>query len=228
MKWGLCVAAQAVLIAPAMADAAVDAPTDAGVQPPVTLPRGKLEVVNPEGSYAPKVEFSGTGCPLDSVTGTLSPDGKLFTFGFSAFHAALTQQRSLALQSCTINITARSPQRLSFAVTSVRYAGAASLPEGVTLSTNAYAYAHGTPVAATRDSNRTDLTGPFDDDLTLVSETAPEDLAYMVCGTERYITLRLDMRLRDITPPFAAASARIADVGDAPALALGLTWRPCP
>jgi hypothetical protein len=187
-----------------------------------------VDVPNPSGVYVASVTANGTGCPAGTWAGQISEDGQSFLVTFQAYEATVFPGVAFAIKDCTLGINIKTPSGLSFAVTSFKHAGFASLSkEGMSAKQTAKYYFMGDPVGAPTLSAT--LTGPYDDIFVIEDDVAIENQVWSPCGTERTLNAQTRLVLYN--------NADKSGVGflDTAAVAghvdyqfhIGLAWRQC-
>lgn len=80
------------------------------------------------------VDFSGSGCPRNSVSSSISLDGTVVTFGFDKFQTFIGPGYDLGdkTKNCQLHLNLKYPGGFQFAVVDSTYHGFAQLDAGVT------------------------------------------------------------------------------------------------
>lgn len=141
-----------------------------------------------------EVTSAGSGCPPGTTNTRISPDGLVFTMTFSSYVTAVNPSVDLTVRDCHLNIRLHVPEGRSYAVQSLSYAGFALLQEGVIGRQTASYYFEGHPIPPV-ESNRTELTGPYDSAYLFTDEVAEEQRSWSPCGTERNLTVLTRVQL---------------------------------
>ena len=190
-------------------------------------PAQATTVRSPEGSYFADVKALGTGCPLGTTNTSISADGQVFTMTFSSYDVNInpTTPDAQITKNCQLAIKLHSPNGLSFAVTSFYYSGYAFLEQGVQASQWARYYFQGNPIPPTQ-SNRVQLTGPYDSDFVFKDDIKIEDAVWSACGTERDLNVNTTMQIKNSTPK-RSGQAILAAIDGSTKLELRLAWRGC-
>lgn len=196
----------------------------AALQAPATQP---ATIPSPEGSYFASVRANGTGCPAGTTNTSISADGQVFTITFSSYDVSINAQSPdpQITKNCSLAIRLHSPNGLSYAVNSFYYSGYAFLEQGVQASQWARYYFQGNPVPPS-NSNRVQLTGPFDNDFLFKDDVKTSDTVWSPCGTERDLNIYTVMQIKNSTPK-RSGQAILAAIDGSTRLELRLSWRGC-
>lgn len=152
------------------------------------------EAAGPAAPPAAEVKTSGTGCPPGTADTQVSPDGLVFTTNFSGYQLQVSPSVDLSVRECALDIALRVPAGRTYAVQSFSYAGYALLQEGVIGRHTASYHFAGDPVPSL-ESNRTELTGPFEDSYLFTDEVSEEQLVWTGCGVERKLQVATRVQL---------------------------------
>lgn len=94
------------------------------------------------------VATTGTGCPPDTVSTSISPDRTILTLGFSAFQTYAGLGPSDAVRNCDIRLSLHYPPGYTCSVVEATYHGFAQLSSGVAVQFETE-YRFWTPLGAT-------------------------------------------------------------------------------
>jgi hypothetical protein len=185
-------------------------------------------VPNPSGAYFADIKANGTGCPAGSWDAAISADGHAFTVTFSQYEASVGPGDAMVVKDCTLSIDLKTPEGLSFSVSSFHYQGYALLDSpGMTASQTAKYYFQGNPVPAIE--NRTDITGPHDDSYLFSDTIGVADQVWSPCGASRTLEAQTRIVLQNNPQKTGNGYLNTASVdGEVKTVfTFGLNWRTC-
>ena len=167
--------------------------------------------------------YGGTGCPVGSVSTTLSPDQKSLSLIFDeyAVSAGGTTGRSFDRRSCNVAIPVHVPQGYSLAVLAVDYRGFNHLPRGASSQFNVEYFFAGSRGPAFRRS----FYGALDSDYSISNELQAESMVWSPCGAD--VNLRTNSSMRVSTTYNAEAMATVDSEDVNAAIVYRLSWRRC-
>jgi hypothetical protein len=157
----------------------------------------------PTGSVTIRdLTYQGDGCPQGSVAYNISPDNQAMTVLFDQFVVDSTEVRTpRAAKNCKLRMQLDAPPGWSYALFCVDYRGFADLSPGATASTFA-TYKFG--MSREKRLGGIDLTGPFSDDYTKITQLPLSEIPWSRCGNRNgQDVLTIDTTAVVAAPPFA-------------------------
>jgi hypothetical protein len=161
--------------------------------------------------------WSGSGCPQNTVATTISPDRTVITFGFDAFQTyygpAAEVPVSERTKNCQIHLDLRYPPGFSFAVLQSTYHGYARLDPGIRGSfLSTYFFSQDTS-ATTVTRTEIDGGGMWQEGqvYTKIDTVPTSSLIYAPCGSEGILNINNRIAL---TRTSSAASNAMGEITD--------------
>jgi hypothetical protein len=185
-----------------------------------------IDVPNPSGVYLASLSANGTGCPAGSWEAAISEDGKAFTVTFSSYEAIVEPGKAFSIKDCTLGLDLKTPQGVSFAITSFYYQGYALLDrDGMTAKQTAKYWFMGNPAAGTE--NARELSGPYDDSYLFMDEVPVPSLVWSPCGTQRRLNALTRLVLRNNASKTGSGYLNTSSVDGDLQMVFHLSWRKC-
>ena len=151
---------------------------------------------NPGEVYVNNIVHAGTGCPLNSVAGDISEDGKAFTLLFDSYAAEAGPgiARSESRKFCQLTVNLHVPQGWSYTLFDVGYRGFASLDRGTQgIQTSTYYFQGATGRQATLSST---IRGQYTNDYAINDRVALDALVWSPCGINRALNIKSAVQVR--------------------------------
>jgi hypothetical protein len=167
--------------------------------------------------------YGGSGCPSDSVSATISPDGKALSLLFDNYivEAGGDTGKSLDRKTCNVAIPVHVPQGRSVSVLAIDYRGFNQLPRGARSQFNVeYFFAGRSGPAFTKTFN-----GPVEKDYLISNKLVAESLIWSACGED--VNLRTNSSIRVNTTRKQEAMATVDTQDVKAAIVYQLQWRDC-
>ncbi len=167
--------------------------------------------------------YGGTGCPVGTVSATLSPDTKSLSLLFDQYQVAVggTTGKSFDRKSCNIAIPVHVPQGLSVSVLKIDFRGFNHLPQAATSQFNVEYFFAGTRGPAFQKIFR----GALDEDYLINNELTVQALVWSGCGADVNLRTNSSMRVTTVANREAMASIDSEDVRGG--IVYQLQWRTC-
>jgi hypothetical protein len=150
---------------------------------------------NPNEFYVNTIKYNGSGCPLETVSPSISDDGKAFTLTFGQYIAevgpgvALTESR----KNCQLDINLHIPQGWAYTITNVDYRGYARLDPNVVGTQKSTYYFMGNSMNSA--NGQSTYVGPFEGDYGFRDTLAFNTLVWSRCGVNRNLEINTQVRL---------------------------------
>jgi hypothetical protein len=167
--------------------------------------------------------YGGSGCPSDSVSATISPDGKALSLLFDNYvvEAGGDTGKSFDRKTCNVAIPVHVPQGRSVSVLAIDYRGFNQLPRGARSQFNVeYFFAGTRGPAFTRTFN-----GPVEKDYLISNKLVADTLIWSACGED--VNLRTNSSIRVNTTRRQEAMATVDTQDVKAAIVYRLQWRTC-
>ncbi|TNM65285.1 DUF4360 domain-containing protein [Aliirhizobium smilacinae] len=167
--------------------------------------------------------YGGSGCPSDSVSATISPDGKALSLLFDNYvvEAGGETGKSFDRKTCNVAIPVHVPQGRSVSVLAIDYRGFNQLPRGARSQFNVeYFFAGTRGPSFTRSFN-----GPTEKDYLISNKLVAESLIWSACGED--VNLRTNSSIRVNTNGRQQAMATVDTQDVKAAIVYQLQWRTC-
>jgi hypothetical protein len=167
--------------------------------------------------------YGGTGCPANSVSTTLSPDGKALSLLFDGYiaQAGGDTGKGFDRKACNVAIPVHVPQGRSVSVLAVDYRGFNQLPRGARSRFNVeYFFAGSRGPSFTRS-----FTGPTEKDYLIQNKLVADALVWSACGED--VNLRTNSSIRVNTVGNREAMATVDSQDVKAAIIYRLQWRTC-
>ena len=187
-----------------------------------------VTVPNPSGAYFASVTANGSGCPAGTWDAAISDDGKAFTVTFSSYEAIVEPGQSFSIKDCSLAIDLKTPNGLSFSISSFHYQGYAILDQPcMTARQTAKYYFMGNPVPARE--LRSDMVGPYDNSYVFSDQIGIVDLVWSPCGTQRRLNAQTRLVLQNNRTKSGSGYLNTTSVdGEVKTVfRFGLSWRTC-
>ncbi|WP_113247475.1 DUF4360 domain-containing protein [Pararhizobium sp.] len=167
--------------------------------------------------------YGGSGCPSDSVSATISPDGKALSLLFDNYvvEAGGETGKSFDRKTCNVAIPVHVPQGRSVSVLAIDYRGFNQLPRGARSQFNVeyfFAGARGPSFTQT-------FTGPREKDYLISNKLVADALIWSACGED--VNLRTNSSIRVNTTKNKEAMATVDTQDVKAAIVYKLQWRTC-
>jgi hypothetical protein len=180
---------------------------------------------DPGEVYFDRIVFGGSGCPAESVAGTIAPDGQQFTLLFDSFIASdgpdalPTDTR----KSCIIDLRLHVPAGWSYQVLAVDYRGYAQLGDhSEAILTSKLRFPGGQSFA----TSRSQLLGPRDDDYLASAAVDADSQLWSGCdGT--YRDLRLETAIFANAAEAEEALITVDSLDGSVAQTYHIQWKRC-
>ncbi len=180
----------------------------------------------PESVEIRGLVYNGTGCPLNSVAGTLSEDRRALELVFGAFtaEASLLNLPSEARKFCQLTVDLSFPRGYSFSVLSADYRGFANLdPAVVGTQTSNYYFTGGFG-----RSFRTRIVGPFSEDYFRRDNLTLEAAVWSPCGATRPLNISTQAAVSTLANRSGRGLMTVDSLSLVVRHTYGLIWRRCP
>lgn len=167
--------------------------------------------------------YGGNGCPADSVSATLSPDGKALSLLFDEYvvEAGGNSGKSFDRKSCNVAIPVHVPQGRSVSVLAIDYRGFNQLPRGARSQFNVEYFFAGTRGPAFTKT----FSGPQEKDYLISNKLVAESLIWSACGED--VNLRTNSSIRVNTTGGREAMATVDTQDVKAAIVYRLQWQNC-
>ena len=151
---------------------------------------------DPSEVYINNIVHGGTGCPIDTVAGDISEDGKAFTLLFDEYivEAGPDIPRRDGRKSCQLTVNLHVPQGWSYSIFEVDYAGYAALDRGTSGEQSSTYYFQGTRGNKVKLATR--LRGYMDDDYEISDRLGLSALVWSPCGVNRALNIKTALRVK--------------------------------
>ncbi|MDI1484078.1 DUF4360 domain-containing protein [Polyangium sp. y55x31] len=179
----------------------------------------------PEGVEIRGLVYNGTGCPQNSVAGTLSEDRKALELIFGAFTAEASPlgQPSEARKFCQITVDMAFPQGYSFSLVSADYRGFAELGAAVVgTQTSNYYFTGGLG-----RSFRTKIVGPFSENYFRRDNLTLEAVVWSPCGASRPLNISTQAAVSTLANPSGSGLMTVDSVSLVVQQTYNIIWRKC-
>ncbi|MFB2553062.1 DUF4360 domain-containing protein [Ensifer soli] len=167
--------------------------------------------------------YGGSGCPSDSVSATISPDGKALSLLFDDYivQAGGDTGKSFDRKTCNVAIPVHVPQGRSVSVLAIDYRGFNQLPRGARSQFNVEYFFAGTKGPVFRQT----FSGPKEEDYLITNKLVAESLIWSACGED--VNLRTNSSIRVNTTRGQEAMATVDTQDVKAAIIYQLQWRDC-
>lgn len=167
--------------------------------------------------------YGGTGCPLGTVSVTLSPDQKSLSLLFDQYQLAVGGEtgKSFDRKSCNIAIPVHVPQGLSVSILNIDFRGFNHLPQSATSQFNVEYFFAGTRGPRFQRQFR----GVLDEDYLINNKLTAEAVVWSGCGADVNLRTNSSMKVNTVSNREAMASIDSEDVNAA--IVYQLQWREC-
>ena len=167
--------------------------------------------------------YGGTGCPVGSVSATLSPDAKSLSLLFDQYQVAVGGKtgKSFDRKSCNIAIPVHVPQGLSVSVLKIDFRGFNHLPVSATSQFNVEYFFAGTQGPVFQQK----FNGFLDEDYLINNVLTAEAIAWSGCGADVNLRTNSSMRVKTVSNKEAMASIDSEDINAG--IIYQLQWRKC-
>ncbi|MDI1448005.1 DUF4360 domain-containing protein [Polyangium sp. 6x1] len=179
----------------------------------------------PEGVEIRGLVYNGTGCPQNSVAGTLSADFKALELVFGAFtsEASPVGLPSEARKFCQLTVDLGFPQGYSFSIVSADYRGYADLEAAVVgTQTSSYYFTGGLGY-----SFRTKLVGPFSENYFRRDNLALEAAIWSPCGASRPLNISTQAAVSTLANRAGSGLMTLDSLSLVVRQTYGIIWRKC-
>jgi hypothetical protein len=172
--------------------------------------------------------YGGSGCPQNTASATLSPDGTALSILFDQFvvEAGGPTGRRVDYKSCNLAIPVNIPQGYSVSIFQVDYRGFNALTSGARSQlTNDYFFQTGSGGSRTVRLSRS-FMGPNNNDYLTTDRLAVNALVWTPCGEQA--TLRINSNMRVFANSRMDQAMSTVDSADVSAgLIYHIQWRRC-
>ena len=179
---------------------------------------------DPSQVYIRGIVHAGTGCPVGTVAGNVSPDAQAFTLIFDEFLAeagpGISLSRSRAF--CQLNLDLHIPNGWSYTVFKVDYRGFAALDPGTIGTQTASYYFQGDSHTVTLRSN---IRGGYNRDYLITDRLGISAVVWSPCGIERALNIKAQVAVQAGFNQRALMTVDSID-GDFKQI-YGVMWRHC-
>lgn len=168
--------------------------------------------------------YMGTGCPLGTVSATLSPDAQSLSIMFGSFQAIAGGSSGLTVdrKACNIAIPVRVPQGYSVSVMKIDYRGYRRLPMYGSATFDVEYYFAGQNGPAYHKN----FTGAEDGNFTLNNQLVATSQVWSDCGAD--VNLRTNTSIAVQTNSFNEQAQMTLDSADITSgVVYQLSWRSC-
>jgi len=167
--------------------------------------------------------YGGSGCPSNSVSATISPDGKALSLLFDNYvvEAGGETGKSFDRKTCNVAIPVHVPQGRSVSVLAIDYRGFNQLPRGARSQFNVEYFFAGTRGPSFAKS----FKGPSEKDYLISNKLVAESLIWSACGED--VNLRTNSSIRVNTSRNQEAMATVDTQDVKAAIVYQLQWRSC-
>ena len=167
--------------------------------------------------------YGGSGCPSDSVSATISPDGKSLSLLFDNYivEAGGETGKAFDRKTCNVAIPVHVPQGRSVSVLKVDYRGFNQLPRGTRSQFNVeyfFAGKRGPAFAQT-------FSGPKEADYLISNQIVADAMIWSACGEDVNLRTNSSIRVNTTRNQQAMATVDTQDVNAA--IIYQLQWREC-
>lgn len=179
----------------------------------------------PDGVEIRGLVYNGTGCPQNSVAGTLSEDKKALELIFGAFTAEASPLNlpSESRKFCQLTVDLAFPQGYSFSLVSADYRGFADL-EGNVVGTQTSTYYF---TGGFGRSFRTRLVGPFSENYFRRDNLTLEALVWSPCGATRPLNISTQAAVSTLAARSGSGLMTVDSLGLVVRQTYGVVWRKC-
>lgn len=167
--------------------------------------------------------YGGTGCPVGTVSATLSPDAKSLSLLFDQYQVSVggTTGKSFDRKSCNIAIPVHVPQGLSVSILKIDYRGFNRLPQSASSQFNVEYFFAGTRGPSFQRSFR----GVLEEDYLINNELLAQAVVWSGCGADVNLRTNSSMRVSTVSNREAMSSIDSQDVNAS--IVYHLQWRKC-
>lgn len=167
--------------------------------------------------------YGGSGCPSNSVSATISPDGKALSLLFDEYvvQAGGDTGKNFDRKTCNVAIPVHVPQGRSVSVLAIDYRGFNQLPRGARSQFNVEYFFAGTAGPVFRKT----FTGPNEQDYLIKNKLTADALIWSACGED--VNLRTNSSIRVNTTRGQEAMATVDTQDVRAAIVYQLQWKTC-
>ena len=194
----------------------------------------------PPGIQVRNVQAVGSGCPQNSYSATISPDGSSFSLLLDQYMAESTRQMTLDRKNCQLRVDFAVPAGWQFSVLSADYRGFASV-EGGSVATHQAIYSFdgsrppnerpGFQDGSNYSFKAQNFYGPFQDNYFIRNEIDPRLAPWSPClGTNSqsmFVATFLTARSLNPRSPSSAMITLDTIDGQIQSQNFRLSWRTC-
>jgi hypothetical protein len=194
----------------------------------------------PQGVRVQSVQAIGRGCPLNTYSAVISPDGQAFSLLLDQYIAESTRQMTLDRKDCQIRVDFAVPVGWQFTVVSADYRGFANVQGGAIATHQALYSFDGSKPANERPGYQNgrgysfknqNFVGPFQDNYYIHDSLDPRMAPWSPCGNSGqhtlFITTYLTARALDLRNPASAQITLDSVDGQVQSQQFGFAWRRC-
>jgi hypothetical protein len=151
-----------------------------------------LANANADDIYLGQLAYNGNGCPINTVSATLSPDRKQLSVLFNEYIAEAIGKTTVARKNCNLVVPVHVPNGLSLSVFQVDYRGYNSLPRGAdSVLSSEYFFAN-----MPGPKNNTTFRGQLDDEYYLSDQVAAGAIVWSACGATANLRINTALRVK--------------------------------
>lgn len=172
--------------------------------------------------YIRSIQYNGSGCPVGSVAGNVSPDKKAFTLTFAEYIADVGPQRRIDRKFCQLIVNLQIPQGYQFSIGTFDYRGFIALDPGTQAMHQTSYYFQGQGQTG-RFNKR--IFGPNFDDFFFREQVGLESLVWSPCGAQRALNIKTSLMARSDGRGYGLIGNDSVD-GEIRQI-YGLRWRRC-
>lgn len=188
------------------------------------MAQSALAQVNPDQVSLGIPNYNGSGCPLGSVSATLSPDAQSLSILFSGFEAMSggSTGKTLDRKACNVAIPVHVPQGFSVSMLKMDYRGYHRIPQGASGTFDIEYFFAG----ETGPAYRKTFVGASDGNFLLNNRVDAVATVWSACGAD--VNLRTNMSLAVQTNNMFEDAMLTLDSADIQAgIVYQLSWKRC-
>ena len=165
---------------------------------------------------------NGSGCPIGSVSATLSPDYKQLSLLFNEYSVEARGTTKTDRKTCNLAVPVHVPQGLSFSILGLEYRGYNGLPRGASSTLSASYFFPGSPGVQTART----FYGALDDEYLVKHDLLAGAIVWSPCGAD--VNLRINSSMKVTTNAKGEqAQATVDSIDLSAGMIYHLQWRKC-